>query len=157
MEAKGETWPAPVPATNGHWLVMRPPWALTTPEVAIDVDNLGMILRDLGDLAAARAALQRAVAICTVCMAPTIPVTHGGEPQWAVRVASAKLLAPARAPVVWVTTGQDGAVAVPPDREYQIAIGCSRCSCLPCEVMGGPDRNGGLAAVADVLACAALR
>jgi hypothetical protein len=46
------------------------------------------------------------------------------------------------------------------DYEHPIAIGCSQRFCLPCQMMGGPNRNGWLAAVADdvadVLPCAGL-
>jgi tetratricopeptide (TPR) repeat protein len=43
------------------------------PAVARDVNNLGMVLKDLGDLAGARAAFQRALAIFEAFLPPDHP------------------------------------------------------------------------------------
>ena len=52
---------------------MRRPFSPDHPNVATDVNNLGGVLKDLGDLDGARAAFERALRILRQCLPPEHP------------------------------------------------------------------------------------
>ena len=67
------TWPAPAPSSSGPCRSARPPSAPTTPTSAIRRNNLGRVLRDLGDLAGARTQYERALQISEAALGPDHP------------------------------------------------------------------------------------
>ena len=67
------TWPAPAPSTNGPCRSARPPSAPTTPTSAPCATTSAGVLRDLGDLAGARAQFERALAISEAALGPDHP------------------------------------------------------------------------------------
>ena len=67
------TCPPPAPPSSAPWPSTSAPSAPTTPTWPSDVNNLGSVLQDLGDLPAARAAFERALAIDSAAFGPDHP------------------------------------------------------------------------------------
>ncbi len=57
------TWRGRGRLSSGRWGSTSGSTARITPDVATDVNNLGLVLQDLGDLAGARTAYERALGI----------------------------------------------------------------------------------------------
>ena len=67
------TWPGRGRRTSGRWRIDERAFGPDHPNVATDVNNLGGVLQDLGDLAGARAAFERALAIDERAFGPDHP------------------------------------------------------------------------------------
>ena len=63
-------------AGKGRWRIDEVTYGPDHPTMAIRANNIGMVLKDLGDLEGAKAHLERALAIFTRSLGPDHPSTQ---------------------------------------------------------------------------------